>query len=212
MEATAYAWLSSDGKKLTFCYDAIKTSRAGTTYALNTGTNNPGWYDKREGVTSVVFNSAFANATPTSCYRWFYGMVSLTTITNLKYLNTSKVTTVASMFNSCGSLTSLDVSTFNTALVTSMNYMFYDCSKLTTLKLGSLSTAKAPTMKYMLAGCSALTGLDISGITFGTSAETGYMMKAFLVNDAEEEETVMAGTLEERVAWLEERVAKLENI
>ncbi len=42
--------------------------------------------------------------------------------------------------------------------------------------------------------------------------KTGYMMKAFLVNDTREEETESVGTLEERVAWLEERVAKLENI
>ena len=155
--AEAYAWLSSDGKKLTFCHDKQKASRAGTTYALNTGSNSPGWYDKCAGVTSVVFNSAFADATPTSCYRWFYGMTSLTGITGLQYLNTEEVTNMASMFNNCSSLTSIDLSKFNTSNVTSMNSMFYKCSELTTLDLGSFDTESVKSMKNMFTGCSKLT-------------------------------------------------------
>ncbi len=154
--AEAYAWLSSDGKKLTFCNDSQKSSRAGTTYALNTGTNNPGWYDKRAGITSVVFNSAFASARPTTCYRWFYGMASLTGITGMQYLNTEEVTSMASMFNGCSSLTSLNLSKFDTGSVTSMNYMFYKCSKLTSLDLGSFDTSSTKTMKYMFANCSKM--------------------------------------------------------
>jgi surface protein len=176
-EAAAYAWLSSDGKKLTFCHDTSKASRAGTTYSLNTGTNNPGWYDKRTSITSVVFNSAFASARPTTCYRWFYGMTNLTSITGLSYLNTSKVTNMASMFNACSSLTSIDAYTFSTENVTTMNYMFYKCTKLTSLNLSYISTAKAPTMKYMFASCSALASLNISGITFSSSLDTEYLLK-----------------------------------
>lgn len=37
----AYAWLTSDKTALTFCYDNSRSSRPGTTYSLNTGTNTP---------------------------------------------------------------------------------------------------------------------------------------------------------------------------
>ena len=104
-------------------------------------------------------------------------MTNLASITGLSYLNTSKATNMASMFNACSSLTGIDVSTFNTALVTTMNYMFYKCSKLTTINLGYFSTAKAATMKYMFASCSALTSLDISRFTLTSSQETDCMMK-----------------------------------
>ena len=159
--AESYAWLSSDGKKLTFCHDTQKASRTGSTYALNTGSNNPGWYDKRTSITSVEFYSAFADAEPTSCYRWFYGMSNLASITGLKYLETGFVTNMASMFNGCTKLTSLDLSKFNTTSVTSMSYMFYKCSKLTSLDLGNFETSSVRTMKDMFANCTALKSVQL---------------------------------------------------
>ena len=40
---------------------------------------------------------------------------------------------MGNMFDSCSSLTELDLSNFNTSNVTKMVNMFYDCSKLTTI-------------------------------------------------------------------------------
>ena len=123
---------------LTFYYDKQKSSRSGTKYSLNTGTNDPGWYtDHAKDIKKAVFTSSFSGARPTSTYRWFavndYPENSnLANIIGLQYLNTSLVTTMSYMFYRC-ILTSLDVSKFNTSNVTDMVAMFYDCSSLKTI-------------------------------------------------------------------------------
>ena len=67
-----------------------------------------------------------------------------------------------SMFSSCSSLTSLDVTHFNTANVTNMSYMFYRCSKLTLLDVTHFNTANVTNMRYMFSSCSSLTSLDVT--------------------------------------------------
>ncbi len=160
-----YAALSDGGKTLTFYYDTQRISR-GTTYDLNSGLNNPGWYtyDNYETVTKVVFDSSFKDASPTSTYRWFYGMADLTSITGMKeYLNTSEVKTMRSMFYNCSKLTSLDVSGFNTENVTNMSWMFYSCSSLTSLDVSGFNTENVTNMDRMFYTCSSLTSLDLNG-------------------------------------------------
>ena len=175
---SAYAFLSSDKKTLTFYYDANRFSRTGgTVYSLNTGSTAPGWYYNDPGkVTSVVFNSSFANARPTSCFDWFAQMTSLTSITGIQYLNTSSVTSMGSMFYYCKNLPSIDLSKFNTSNVQSMGFMFVDCGKLTSLNLSSFNTAKVTNMQSMFAGCYGLTSLDLSKFTI-PSSNTGNMIK-----------------------------------
>ena len=50
------------------------------------------------------------------------------------YLNTSNMTNMSNMFNSCSALTSLDLSSFDTSKVTNMSNMFYGCGALTHIK------------------------------------------------------------------------------
>ena len=76
--------------------------------------------------------------------------------------NTSKVTNMSNMFNSCWEIKSLDVSGFNTSKVTNMSYMFNGCSSLTSLDLSNWNTSKVTNMSYMFNGCSSLTSLDLS--------------------------------------------------
>ena len=125
-----YAVFTPSNTTLTFYYDNQRSSRMGTTYDLNTGSNDTGWDTDgtRSNVTKVVFDPSFANARPTTTYDWFYGMGNLESITGLSYLNTSEVTNMAWMFTNCKKLTSLDLSHFNTSKVTSMNSMFGACS------------------------------------------------------------------------------------
>ncbi|MCR4852111.1 MAG: cellulase family glycosylhydrolase [Prevotella sp.] len=57
---------------LNFYYDNKSDSRDGTAYELNNGNNTPGWIsDHKNEITSVVINQSFADALPTSTYRWF---------------------------------------------------------------------------------------------------------------------------------------------
>ena len=173
-----YACYTSSNTTLTFYYDAQRSSREGTTYDLNTGTNNPGWVtdNTNANVTKVAFDPSFANARPTSAYSWFQNMRSLETIEGFHNLNTSEVTNMASMFDSCTKLTSLDLSHFNTAKVTNMSKMFIHSYRLTSIDLSSFNTSKVTNMSMMFFNCSDLTTLDLS--SFNTSNVTD-MSKMF---------------------------------
>ena len=83
-------------------------------------------------VTKVVFQPGFADLRPTSCYRWFYNLNYLTTIEGLQYLNTSQVTNMYGMFESCPALRTLDLNTFDMTNVSNVGLMF-SSSGLTTI-------------------------------------------------------------------------------
>ncbi len=173
----AYACYTSSNKTLTFYFDNQRSSRPGTTYDLNTGSNLPGWYNDGTyaNVTNVVFDSSFANARPTSTCAWFVDMEYLQTITGMTYLNTSEVTNMAWMFAACMRLPSLDVSNFNTSNVTDMYSMFYGCASLTSLDVSNFNTAKVTDMESMFESCYNLTSLDLSSFNTSRVTEIRYM-------------------------------------
>ena len=163
--AEAYACYTSSITTLTFYYDSQRSSRTGTTYDLNTGTNNPGW--EADGtyasVTKVVFDPSFAGARPTTTCKWFFYMLNLQSITGMEYLNTSEVTFMNYMFYDCSDLTSLDLSHFNTSKVTNMASMFNSCTGLTSLDLSSFNTSNVNIMNYMFFGCTNLRTIYVGG-------------------------------------------------
>ena len=69
---------------------------------------------------------------------------------------------MSNMFDSCSSLTSLDVTHFNTANVTDMHYMFSNCVALTSLYLTNFNTEKVTYMYGMFSSCSSLTTIYAS--------------------------------------------------
>ena len=171
-----FAVFDSTTGTLTFKY-GIPTGTPNTDYynTDNTGTNSPGWYDKRESIKKVVFDSSFADGRPKSCYEWFYGCSNLTDITGIEYLNTANVTYMSAMFRGCSGLTSLDVSNFNTANVTNMGSMFSNCSSLTSLDVTHFNTAKVTSMGSMFDGCSGLTSLDVTHFNTANVTTMGFM-------------------------------------
>ena len=58
-----------------------------------------------------------------------------------------------SMFWSCYSLTSLNLSNFNTSQVRYMTNMFYRCSSLTSLNLSNFNTSQVTDIYNMFDGC-----------------------------------------------------------
>ena len=160
-----YAVFDEATNTLTFKRDNNKPAGA---FALNEGENAPGWYkpnDDRDNtniIKKVVFDASFANARPTSCYKWFYYCTELTTIEGIEYLNTENVTNMSWMFTNCKALTTLDVSNFDTKNVTNISGMFYACHALTTLDVSNFDTKNVTDMSHMFFECSALTTLDIS--------------------------------------------------
>ena len=172
----AYACYTSSNTTLTFYYDTQRSSRTGTTYDLNTGSNNAGWDTDgtNASVTKVVFDPSFAGARPTTTYDWFYDMTNLQSITGLNYLNTSEVTNMAWMFANCKKLTSLDVSHFNTAKVTSVTRMFNGCTNLQTIYVGNgWSTANVTSSANMFYNCTNLVGGQ------GTTYDANHIDKAY---------------------------------
>ena len=176
-EAESYAVFDEATNTLTFKHDTNKPYGA---FALNEGDNAPGWY-KSDGyananiIKKVVFDASFANARPTSCYKWFYDCTNLTTIEGIEYLNTENVTNMGWMFSSCEALTILDVSNFDTKNVTNMRYMFSICFALTTLDVSNFDTQNVTNMSNMFSDCSALTTLDLSNFDTKNVTDMSWM-------------------------------------
>ena len=159
----AYAQLSVDGKTLTFFYDDGKENREGMVFELNEGASSPEWISYANEVEKVIFDSSFDIARPTSNYQWFSGMVNLTDIQGLSYLNTSEVTTMYCMFRECSSLESLDLSNMNTSSVSSMTAMMMGCTNLREVNLKGIDLSMTKSIRMMFQNCVSLKSLDFSG-------------------------------------------------
>ena len=159
---------------LTFHYDENKEATTATAkYDLNSGSSWPEWVDAKnpkKTVTTVVFDSCFIDARPTTTACWFYTFTKLNTIKGIENLNTDSVTNMKSMFYRCTSLTELDLSHFNTSNVTTMENMFYGL-KLTSLDLSSFNTSKVTTMKNMFYYCENLTSLNVKSFNTKNTTE-----------------------------------------
>ena len=167
----AYVSQSEDKTTLTFYYDALRSTRTGTTWGIEEtksvildGTF-PGWAgtSQEEDTTTarVVFDASFRDFRPTTTAKWFYDCNALKQIEGLEYLNTSEVKDMSRMFWGCSALTSLDLKHFNTQNVTNMECMFRRCSALTSLDLKSFNTQNVTDMSSMFDGCKALKTLDL---------------------------------------------------
>ena len=173
--ATPTAYAVYRGGTLTFKFGERPTNETYCFNASNTGTS-PEWSTLQPSlIEKVVFDSSFMNAHPKSCANWFNGMENLKTVTNLEYLNTSEVSSMAGMFANCPSLTSLDVSGFNTSNVTTMNLMFKGCEKLTSLNVSRFNTSNVTDMKKMFMGCKSLKNLDVSGFNTSNVKDMSFM-------------------------------------
>ena len=154
-----YAVFDESTRTLTFRYGPSKPEGA---YDLNEGTNSPAWEKQRANIEKVVFDASFANARPTSCYKWFWAFNNLAQIEGIEYLNTEKVTNMDWMFSGYSNLPSLDLSNFDTRNVTSMRGMFNACKGIGSLDLSNFNTQNVTDMCCMFWTCSELTSLDLT--------------------------------------------------
>ena len=168
----AYAEFNNATGTLTFRRGLSKPAGA---YDLNVGNNTPEWSTQKDDINKVVFDASFANARPTSCYKWFDGCANLTDIEGIENLNTEKVTNMGSMFSACFDLTSLNVSNFNTQNVENMNDMFWNCLSLTSLNVSNFDTQKVKYMSNMFYNCNSLTSLDVSNFDTQNVEDMSFM-------------------------------------
>lgn len=157
-----YARLDKETQTLTLYYGSnYKESDYGISFF-----GSPLWETtaERKKIKTVVFDESFKDARPKDCGGWFLWFEALTTIEHLDYLNTSEVDDMRSMFSSCTSLETLDLSSFNTEKVTNMVTMFENSKHLRSLKLPKGFIGSSVTnLKAMFRGCESLTELDLSG-------------------------------------------------
>ena len=154
-------------------------TQKGADYILHLHAGTLGTPEGIEGIDSL--NTAFkwqltqiiidpgliANQNSRGLFSFLY---NLKTIQGLENLDTSQVTDMSHMFESCQDLPSLDVSHFNTSKVTDMSHMFDNCIELTNLDLSSFDTSQVTDMSNMFNHCLGLTSLDVSH--FDTSRVT----------------------------------------
>ena len=183
MAQEAYAVFTDDGT-LTFYYDSQKNSRDGKAFELNTDSNYPYWHTRYSEIKKVVFKPSFANARPTSTSRWFENFSDLTEIIGIQHLNTSNVTNMEYMFESCSSLTNIDLSNFDTSNVTNMQGMFMSCYNLKHLDINNFDTSKVTDMSWMFFDCVGLTELDLSHFNTGcvTNMSNMFANEVFVLN------------------------------
>ena len=98
----------------------------------------------------------------------FIGLYDLTFLDI--HIKTPNVENMSFMFDKCGQLTSLDLSSFYTPSLIMMEQMFNGCYKLTFLNISNYNTSKIVNMYELFAECYELTSLDVSN--FDTSQVT----------------------------------------
>ena len=114
----------------------------------------------------------------TDMVKMFESCSGLTSL-DVSNFDTSNVTDMFSIFSFCSNLTSLDLSKWDTSKVTRMNWMFYNCKKLETLDLSGLDTSKVNTINDMFYNCNALKTIRM----VGCSLDTVNKIKAKLTED-----------------------------
>ena len=149
-----------EGKTVSKSYGNIKG-------AIYENSSEVPWASNLSSIAQVTFENKII---PTSTRVWFCNCTNLTQINNIENLNTSRVTSMRSMFYGCNRLRSLDLSSFDTSNVESMHCMFYNCNLLNSIDDSSFKTPKTLEMRFMFYGCDHLTSLDLS--SFGTSNVT----------------------------------------
>ena len=188
----AYVAQSADKTTLTFYYDALRSTRTGTTWGIGEMQQErertyqqerertyPAWAGTWKVInnttTRVVFDASFRDFRPTTTAAWFYHCKALTKIEGLEYLNTAEVKDMRGMFAACEALTSLDLKSFNTQNVTDMGFMFAACEALTSIDLRNFDTRNVTDMSWMFKDCSALTSLDLKNFNTQNVTDMSWM-------------------------------------
>ena len=180
----AYVAQSADKTMLTFYYDALRSTRTGTTWGIEETKKEgddtiPAWagtWDEADDTTlRVVFDASFRDFRPTTTAMWFHCCGELKQIEGLEYLNTSEVKDMSGMFSDCAALTSIDLKNFNTQNVTAMSSMFHHCAVLTSINLKNFNTKNVTDMGGMFLNCAALTSLDLKNFNTKNVTDMSWM-------------------------------------
>ena len=110
---------------------------------------------------SINFNNNFDTKDATSMYGMFYGTTALMEL-DLQNFNTSKVTTMNTMFGYSG-IKTIELKNFDTTNVIDMRGMFWQCENLSNIDLSNLNTSNVTSMRAMFMSCRNLTEVNLCG-------------------------------------------------
>ena len=136
---------TNESRTLVGSFDVSETGN-GSIMAYYYETDTVGMYDFYLGSVDGII---YANPNSESA---FGNLKKITSINNMEYFDTSRVTNMRSMYDGCSSLTILNVSNFDTSKVINMSRMFFKCSNLTTIDVSNFNTSKVTNMSRMFGG------------------------------------------------------------
>nr|MBQ4456532.1 BspA family leucine-rich repeat surface protein [Clostridia bacterium] len=184
LQGTAYAVLTDEGELIFFrssqsysdCSEGTFTDIKGNTYTgtvftgFENSTQSPSW--QQDDIRPKIVHVSMADGQavkPAATNSWFYNLWNCTGL-DIKYLDTSRVTSMYRTFGNCGpKFTCLDLSTLDTGNVTSMLDLFSGSSWLKEVDLSSFDTGNVTNMEYMF-NHTGIDKLDLSH--FNTSKVT----------------------------------------
>ena len=160
--------LGAQGVCTAFKPSSTPPSDSVTTYVINYATNALAW---AEDATIYYYAAGYTDSgvgipLPANCASLFDSCQTLTSI-DMTGFDTSEVTSMKKMFYKCEKLQTLNVSTFDTSKVTDMSWMFYDCEKLAEIDVSSFDTANVTDMSYMFRGMQSASVINLNN--FDTS-------------------------------------------
>ena len=138
---------------------AIDENETGSVKAWATS-GNVYWYSSA--------NKVYLNSDSSALFDSSKGVTKI----DMTGLDTSRVTTMYKMFQTCLNLTSLDIRGFNTSGVTDMTSMFAGCRNLESIDVSSFDTHNVLLFNNMFNGCRKITEMDLN--SFDTSAASGF--------------------------------------
>ncbi len=134
----------------------------GITYTVKLGDNCTEFFYYKTNLKTVTFAPGVDTSLVTNMYGMFDSCYSLTSVAGLS--DTHNVTDMARMFRNCYNLTDIEgIGGWDTGKVTNTGRMFDYCNALTSLDLHSWDTSSVTTTSDMFVDCTSLTNLDLHG-------------------------------------------------
>ncbi|BDR55903.1 BspA family leucine-rich repeat surface protein [Xylocopilactobacillus apis] len=176
-------WTKFDTSKVTDMNHMFNSSNISSLNIETWDTSNVTYmyymFSRLTKITSYSFLNSLKTGNVTTMEGMFSGSTNLGGIDFSQLLNfdTSKVVSMAYMFNYTDISPNANVRVFNTSKVTDMTSMFEWCSKLTIFDLNSWDTRSLKLTKSMFKNCSNLSSVKVSDWDTGALMDTSLMFQ-----------------------------------
>ena len=159
-----------NSENLASCVDSITTGGGGDTQFGLTAEQMLGTLDGEGNLTlsmlpSVTFTGL--KSIPRAGFNYKFYQRKFETGATVSFPDLTNIATsgIKSCFQSCTSLTSVDLSALTTVGNNGMEYCFFSCTSLTSVDLSALTTVGIYGLNYCFNGCTSLTSVDLSALT-----------------------------------------------